>query len=362
MGCRRPRVLPGAVFLRPFRPPRPAPSSRGPGTVRKPFVSRSSVLNAWIAHECEVRRVLCEHRSGPDTGIGARRAPYWPVRKPFVSRSSPRNRQQPPMGRTRSPLADREDHGSGSETRHWNTKSTKPTKKLGDRENQTRVSQQLPVRVDGQFGSGGRECLTIGLRTRRGRCERIPHLPSMRRDDLAVFPDRVNGSQRGTPLLVHRRMRSDSDQTRRDRPTHLTRYRGRRAPHGGGPIGPRDVPFSRMALGFLQPLTSQSVVSALSDFIRCPSRWAAPGIPGNRESRSRGELRTNAAAIDESSRSETLCKNPSAILPFSPSCGRVSAFSKCPQLQRCRPLTCPSSTGMLLSVIVVTIVACNFLG
>ena len=68
-----------------------------------------------------------------------------------------------------------------------------------------------------------------------------------------------------------------------------------------------------MALGFLQPLTSQSVVLSLSDFIRCPSRWAAPGIPGNRGSRSRGELRTNAVTIDESSCSEILCKNPSAI-------------------------------------------------
>ena len=68
-----------------------------------------------------------------------------------------------------------------------------------------------------------------------------------------------------------------------------------------------------MALGFLQPLTSQSVVLSLSDFIRCPSRWAAPGIPGNRGSRSRGELRTNAVTIDESNCSEILCKNPSAI-------------------------------------------------
>ncbi len=67
----------------------------------------------------------------------------------------PRNRNQPPMDRTSSPLADRQDHRSGSETRDWNTKSTKSTKKPRYRENQTRVTQQLPVRVDGHSGSGG---------------------------------------------------------------------------------------------------------------------------------------------------------------------------------------------------------------
>jgi hypothetical protein len=33
------------------------------------------------------RRVLCEHRGGPATRIGAHRAPYWPVRNPSLKRS-----------------------------------------------------------------------------------------------------------------------------------------------------------------------------------------------------------------------------------------------------------------------------------
>ena len=32
--------------------------------------------------------MLCEHRSGQATEMGARRAPYWPVREPTVKRSN----------------------------------------------------------------------------------------------------------------------------------------------------------------------------------------------------------------------------------------------------------------------------------
>ncbi len=85
------------------------------------------------------------------------------------------------MGRTSSPLADRQDHGSGPGSRELNTKYTKSTKTFRYCENKSLESRPLPVLVDGHFGSGG-------LVARCGRCQaNARFLYSRRRSTLRVI-------------------------------------------------------------------------------------------------------------------------------------------------------------------------------